>query len=51
MYVDTYNAMARELGPIEQWSEEERTLYISLLEQYGQLTDAWPVYQVLEIAI
>lgn len=46
MYVDTYNVMARELGPIKQWSEEERALYISLLEQYGQLTDAWPVYQV-----
>ena len=45
-YVDTYNVMTRELGPIEQWSDEERALYISLLEQYGRLTDSWPVYQV-----
>lgn len=45
-YVDTYNVMARELGPIKQWSEEERALYILLLEQYRQLTDARLVYQV-----
>lgn len=46
VYVDTYNVMTRELGPIEQWSDEDRALYISLLEQYGKLTDSWPVYQV-----
>ncbi len=45
-YIDTYNAMTRELGPIERWSDEQRALYTSLLEQYGKLTDSWPVYQV-----
>lgn len=46
VYVDTYNVMVRELGPMEQWSDEERALYVSLLEHYGKLTDSWPVYQV-----
>lgn len=45
-YVDTYNVMVRELGPMERWSDEERALYISLLEQCGKLTDSWPIYQV-----
>ncbi|MEG0493141.1 MAG: hypothetical protein RR696_08040, partial [Clostridia bacterium] len=45
-YVDTYNAMARELGPIEKWSDEERVLYTSLLEKHGKLTTSWPVYQI-----
>lgn len=47
-YVDTYNAMAKELGPIEQWTDEERALYTSLLEKYGKLTNSWPVYMIPE---
>ncbi len=45
-YVDTYNAMTRELGPIEKWTEEERALYTSILQKYGQQKMDWPVYQV-----
>lgn len=46
VYVDTYNAMERELGPIENWTDEERVLYISLLEKYGKMSDSWPYYQL-----
>lgn len=45
-YVDTYNAMTRELGPIETWTEEERALYTSILQKYGQQKMDWPVYLV-----
>ena len=33
IYLDTYNAMTRELGPIEKWSDEQRALYTSMLEK------------------
>lgn len=45
-YIDTYNVMTRELGPIENWTDEERVLYTSLLEKYGELTDSWPTYAI-----
>ena len=45
-YLDTYNAMTHELGSIENWTDEQRALYTSLLEQYGKLTDEWPVYTI-----
>ena len=44
IYLDTYNAMTRELGPIEEWSDEQRALYTSLLEKYGKQKADWPVY-------
>lgn len=43
-YLDTYHVMARELGPIEAWSDENRALYTSLLQQYGKYGADWPVY-------
>lgn len=46
IYVDTYNAMTRVLGPIEQWTDEQRVMYTELLEKYGKLTDSWPVFQL-----
>ncbi len=46
IYVDTYNAMVRVLGPIEQWTDEQRVMYTELLEKYGKLTDSWPVFQL-----
>ena len=46
IYVDTYNAMTRVLGPIEQWTDEQRVTYTELLEKYGKLTDSWPVFQL-----
>lgn len=45
-YIDTYNAMARELGPIEMWSDENRALYTSILQQYGKYGMDWPIYVV-----
>lgn len=45
-YVDTYNAMTRELGPIEEWTEEERALYTSILQKYGKQQADWPVYVI-----
>ena len=46
IYVDTYNATTRVLGPIEQWTDEQRVMYTELLEKYGKLTDSWPVFQL-----
>ena len=46
VYVDTYNAMTRVLGPIEQWTDEQRVMYTELLEKHGRLTDSWPVFQL-----
>ena len=43
-YVDTYNAMARELGPIEKWTDEERALYTTILQKFGKQSPDWPVY-------
>lgn len=45
-YIDTYNAMTRELGPIEMWSDENRALYTSILQQYGKYGMDWPIYVV-----
>lgn len=45
-YVDTYNAMACELGPIEEWTDEERALYTSILQKYGKQQADWPVYVI-----
>lgn len=45
-YMDMYNVMTRELGPIENWRDEDRALYTTLLEKYGQQTADWPAYQI-----
>lgn len=45
-YLDTYNAMTCELGPIETWSDENRALYTSILQQHGKYGMDWPVYEV-----
>ena len=46
IFVDTYNIIARLLGPIEQWTEEQRALYTELLVQYGEQKDDFPYYMV-----
>lgn len=46
IFIDTYNIMARLLGPIEQWTEEQRALYTDLLVAYGEQKDDSPYYMV-----
>lgn len=44
IYVDTYNVMTNELGPVDSWPQEYKVLYSSALIQYGQQKDDWPIY-------
>lgn len=46
IYVDTYNVIINELGQFEEWSQEYKALYTSLLIQYGQQKEDWPVYLI-----
>lgn len=46
IFIDTYNIMARLLGPIEQWTEEQRALYTDLLVSYGEQKEDSPYYMV-----
>lgn len=46
LYVDSYNVMERELGPIETWTDEQKAMLTELQEKHGMLTDSWPVFQM-----
>ncbi len=46
--VDTYNVMLQQLGQFEDWPQEEKALYSSLLIEYGVQKDDWPVYLMPE---
>lgn len=46
LYVDTYNIMEHELGPVETWTDEQRAMYTELQEKHGKWTPSWPVYMV-----
>lgn len=46
IFIDTDSIMERMLGPIEQWTDEQRALYTELLVQYGEQRDDSPYYMV-----
>ncbi len=46
LFIDTYNAMTRELGPIEQWTDAQRALYTTILQKYNKQGTDWPRYMV-----
>lgn len=46
LYIDSYNVMEHELGPIDTWTEEQRAMLTELQEKHGKWTPSWPVYMV-----
>lgn len=46
VYVDFYNIMLHELGPIEQWTDEQRAMMTEIQQKHGLWTQTWPVYEV-----
>lgn len=45
-YIDAYNVMERELGPIDTWTEEQRAMLTELQEKHGTWTPSWPAYKL-----
>lgn len=46
LYINSYNVMERELGPIETWTDEQRAMLTELQEKHGKWTPSWPAYKV-----
>ena len=46
IFVDTDSVMERMLGPIEQWTDEQRAMYTDLLVANGEQRDDSPYYMM-----